>query len=306
VPHTGFLRDSQSQRFDDFLNASRIFMPNGDPCPVEQCSFYTTYATVTGWFMQGKHPGKSFGGLGHMGCCFLLVMERVSAVTGVRTKVPIGGVYRCEAQRWEKVDLAPVQPPSSRNQRNFNEWQTWRLKMYAQLANHWHDPALTDGIGSIYQNRWISSDLLRSYQIDMPLDWGTASATRIVCARVGSASPGDVSRCMQKVWPLLGKRPPRDMPSAEDMELAARSALTSAKAYWDVNSPEVLTNVCKHTLFQNQDFGDCSFVTADGMDSFAVGLQRKQTKHHSDKYSWDGIPWSADGVRGSFCSADGK
>lgn len=306
LPQIGFLRDSQSQRFNDSLNASRIFMPNGDDCPAEQCSYYTTYATVTGWLMEGKHPGKPFGGLGHMGCCFLLVMHRVSAVTGVRTKVPVAGVYRCETQRWEKIDLVPEQPPSSRTPRNFHEWQTWRLKAYAQLATHWQDPPPTDGSGSIYLNRWISSDLLRSYQIDVPLDRGTASATRIVCVRLGTDSPPELTRCMQKIWPERGKKPRRNLPPAEEMELAARLAITSAKTYWDVTSPEVLTNLCKHTVFQNQDFGDCSFVTADGLDSFRVSLQRRQKKHHSDKYSWDGIPWSASGVHGSFCSVDGE
>lgn len=308
IPRTGFIRNRESEQLKGLLQAYRPFTPSGDECDSGRCSYFNVFATVTGWFVTGKHSGKRRGGLGHMGCCYLIVMERVSDVTGKRTEVPFGGLYTCRTDEWHpsNAELAALSTPMVQQRASYEDWLAWRVKLFANVAQHWQDAKVQDG--HIDFAAWTSSDLSRQYQIRTGLDNYPTTIVRVACSPQPAYQPKQATSeilCSQKYWsePQHKGKPPVQLFSAPEPESAARSILSIAEKSWGPPELPLLTNTCKHVASENYDTGGCSFTTQDGKTSAWVELGRTQKqKKKNAQYDWDNRAWSAFHVHASVCS----
>ena len=304
IPRTGFARDRESERFEGLLQAFRPFAPDGQLCGVS-CSYYTVSATITGWFITGKHHGKGLGGLGHMGCCYLLVMERVSGVTGKRTGVPYGGLYTCKTDQWNlsKAELADLSKSSI--PQASGDWRSRRLEFFYKVAAHWHDPEPTGGHVGMVTNSWSSSDLLRQYYFRN--DNEGAAVFRQVCRPKPDNTPRVLTSevlCRAKYWepPRTDRKNRAQSISAGDRETAARKLISIIPQSVGIPESELLLNSCSDEISSNYDTGGCSFASGDGDVSVWVGLGRTQKRNSKGKYDWNHLPWSAYRVQASVCS----
>jgi hypothetical protein len=91
------LKDPAFDQFYKLLRASRNHMPNGERCTGD-CHFYSVTATLTGLFLANTKG--AFAGYGHLGCCSLLVIERVTDVSAEQNAVPLG-MFSCAKTEWD-------------------------------------------------------------------------------------------------------------------------------------------------------------------------------------------------------------
>lgn len=89
------VHDSLLDQFVSDVGATRFRKPNGESCGSE-CLFYDVKATLRGVFFSGLK-----GGFGMEQCCHLLVVEKVTSLSSMRTSVPSGGTYQCASDRWQ-------------------------------------------------------------------------------------------------------------------------------------------------------------------------------------------------------------
>jgi len=243
-----------------------------------------------------------------MGCCYLIVMERVSDVTGKRTEVPFGGLYACQTDEWHpsNAELAALPTPMVQQRTPYEDWLAWRMKLFSNITQHWQDGKVQDGHVDFAD--WTSSDLSRQYQIRTGLDKSPTTIGRVVCSPKPAYQPMQPTSeilCSQKYWsePQHKSEPPVHLFSAPETESAARSTLSTAEKSWGTPEFPLLTNICKHGASRNYDTGSCSFTTQDGKTSAWVELGRTQKqKKKNAQYDWNNIAWSAFHVHASVCS----
>jgi hypothetical protein len=87
------VHDVSLDLFRQRLNAIRI-SPIGDH-PCYGCYLYKVTATLTGIFFAAGNDARHLNGYGHLGCCHLLAIQKVSDVDAVRTPIPMGGSFEC-------------------------------------------------------------------------------------------------------------------------------------------------------------------------------------------------------------------
>jgi len=305
IPRTGFAHNRESERLQGLLQAYRAFAPNGDECG-ESCSYYKVFATMTGWFITGKRRGKGRGGLGHMGCCYLLVMEQVSDVTGVRTEVPYGGVYTCASDEWHpsKIEFSALSSPSAQPA-SFRAWGAARMQFFSNIAQHWHDAEVRDGQISLATNEWISPDLLRRYELRT--DNQSTTVVRQICAARPDHEPKAITSevlCKQKFWEAPPSNPKTHVGpiSEQGQEAAARRLVAAAPPSLGIPEAPPLMNTCNDGVSSNYETAECAFTTSNGDISLWVQLGRTQKRRESGHYDWSGVPWSAYRIHGSICS----
>ena len=299
LPDTTFLHDREAKHFNDLLRAFRVFAPNGDECGPERCSFFRISATLTGRFIAIKTANASY-----IGSCCVLIIERVSGVNATRTEVPFGGVYRCEEQGWSPTAIERAALTSSDSQQTLSrDPRAARLRMFSQIAQHWHDPDIANGNLEITTGGWTSPDLLRRYTI-----LGTGErmiVTRQVCHASADVPPKEISpdfACTHSYWQPSSPAEASLQPDPEpQLASAARNAIAAATASWHTQLPDLLVNTCKHKNDGNFDYGQYSFTTQDGAVSVRVELLRMQKRNKHAQYLWTVIPWTSR-VRGAFCS----
>ncbi|MFY9562499.1 MAG: hypothetical protein WAQ52_19880 [Terriglobales bacterium] len=97
------IRDAPMEDFIAKVRARRQHRVNGQPCDGSLCNFYNVSATLVGLFLYApNNPRNPLGGYGHLGCCHLLVIHRVSDVMAERTPVPSDDVsFTCLTQAWQ-------------------------------------------------------------------------------------------------------------------------------------------------------------------------------------------------------------
>src|SRR6185437_5665928 len=178
------------EQFYKLLRASRNRMPDGEPC-ASDCRFYKVSATLTGLFLAEKTTGKEHVGYGHLGCCSLLVIERVEEVAAERTTVPVGA-FDCEKSEW-KTSSKEV-PELDGYLQCYSNCTGPEESLLGSIAAHWHDsiafsPGSTDGSYSDHTGprpvehlNWLADNMLTRYAIlaekDNP---AKLSVTRQVC-----------------------------------------------------------------------------------------------------------------------------
>jgi len=97
------VRDAQMEEFIQKVRDRRSRQANGQPCEGSLCNFYHLSATLAGLFLAApEDPKGGSKGYGHLGCCHLLVIYRVSEVVAERTPVPLDSVsFTCTTQTWQ-------------------------------------------------------------------------------------------------------------------------------------------------------------------------------------------------------------
>src|SRR5271157_120232 len=84
------VRDAPMEEFIQKVRDRRSRQANGQPCEGSLCNLYQVSATLTGLFLAApEDPNGGSKGYGHLGCCHLLVIHRVSEVVAQRTPVPL-------------------------------------------------------------------------------------------------------------------------------------------------------------------------------------------------------------------------
>ena len=192
------LKDAAFEQFYKLLRASRNRMPNGEPC-ASDCHFYEVSATLTGLFLAEKNTANEHVGYGHLGCCSLLVIERVEEVAAARTMVPIGA-FSCEKSEWA-ADTKEV-PELEGYIQCSSKCNTQTESLIKGVADHWHDFVVfsngsTNGSYSdhtgphpIEHLNWLSNDMLTSYAVlAEKAEPGRLSVTRQVCHPTGKNEP---------------------------------------------------------------------------------------------------------------------
>jgi len=180
-------KDQALSEFLRLLNAERIKAPNGGPC--YDCCYYRVTASLVGRFFAGGWPNKKRAtplpeaGYGHLGCCSLLAIEKVSDVYAERTEIPENARFRCGKRTWK---WTPSRWPD-RAERIANvesgleawrtqDWQRVAAETIQRLAEQWHTkvPATRPQIyldvsGKVERARgtWTSGDWLSMFTIEL-------------------------------------------------------------------------------------------------------------------------------------------
>jgi hypothetical protein len=115
------VRDAAMENFIQKVRDRRSRQANGQPCEGSLCNLYRVSAMLTGLFLAApEDPKGGLKGYGHMGCCHLFVIYRVSNVVAERTPVPLDSAsFTCTAQTWqaEMQEGAELRDPRVTGQR---------------------------------------------------------------------------------------------------------------------------------------------------------------------------------------------
>lgn len=167
------VRDAQFDAFTAHTGAYRTLQPNGQQCKSHKaCAYYEVVATYTGKFFAGRTgAGKVLPGFGHMGCCHLFVIERISDVVPKRSLVPSEETkFHCKAESWQSgYSLLPTPSLSDHLAAN-------KQFLAEQLRGHGDEPLiqvmeqnLSWYAGMSGYLIWASPDLLTTYTVQLPV-----------------------------------------------------------------------------------------------------------------------------------------
>ena len=192
------LKDAAFEQFYKLARASRNRMPDGEPC-ASDCHFYKVSATLTGLFLAEKNTANEHVGYGHLGCCGLLVIERVEEVAAEQTSVPVGA-FGCEKSEWKAT--AKEVPELDAYLQCFSNCNKQTESLIRRVAAHWSDSLAfssgrTNGSYSDHTGpqpvehlNWMSDDMLTRYAIlAEEADPAQLSVTRQVCHPTGAKEP---------------------------------------------------------------------------------------------------------------------
>lgn len=180
-------KNQELSKFLRLLNAAREKAPNGGPC--YDCYYYRVTASLVGRFFAGGWPNKKQStplpeaGYGHLGCCSLLAIEKVSDVSAERTEIPDNPRFRCKKRTWKWTPSGwPDKVERIANVENGVEswrtehWDRVAVEAVRQLAEKWHSkvPATRPQIyldvsGKVERAKgtWTSDDWLSMFTIEL-------------------------------------------------------------------------------------------------------------------------------------------
>jgi hypothetical protein len=164
------IRNAPMEDFIAKVRARRKRQVNGEPCREFLCNLYDVSANIVGLFLAApNNPRNPMSGFGHLGCCHLLVIHKVSDVTAERTPVPDDeGNFTCSKQSWEAEFSMPENSMMDRQALN-------RRFLAQQLRQH-GDAELIEVMQNTLSRYagidgrlvWTSPDLLTTYSIPYP------------------------------------------------------------------------------------------------------------------------------------------
>ncbi len=189
------VRDAQMEEFIEKVQARRSRQVNAQPCSGSLCNFYNVSATLTGLFLAAPEDQKGgLRGYGHLACCHLLVIYRVSDFRAERTSVPLDSVsFTCTTQTWraEMPDGAEIRDPRVTYQRLLA--REMRRHGDAELVATMQSTISKDA-GTERSLQWTSPDLQTIYSIAQPRR--NAHQTRAPGPRKPSALTVTRERCV--------------------------------------------------------------------------------------------------------------
>jgi hypothetical protein len=184
-------KDDEFKKFFRLLTAERMTAPTGVPCFYD-CYQYHVTATLTGQFFAGKEwhrPGDGktvYLGYGHMGCCSLFVIQKVSDVESEPTSIPIGENFDCSHQIWQlPIDRSAVIAQQKAVQSHLVEQpvvEEFGEKLIRDQMRSKHDQFdsgdnTVDYVGKFEHEKkstyiWLAKDKLTSYSVEFErFDW---------------------------------------------------------------------------------------------------------------------------------------
>ena len=170
---SAILRDSSFQTFEERAHLRRAELPDRQPCEFrKECNYYDVVATFTGKFFA-KELSQQAGprGYGHMSCCHLIVIDKISEVAFQRTPVPRDDqVFSCTSITWQSdYPATPVSSIDERVNRNrqFMMDQA-RSRGDGLLADKMQNSPPWHFVGLMGSLVWSSPDLLTTYTAKFP------------------------------------------------------------------------------------------------------------------------------------------
>jgi len=313
------VRDAALDEFQSYLQAFRPKKPDGRRCYLEVCAFYKVTATLTGRFFAGKTETSPNGtqylhGYGHMGCCHLLIIQQVSAVSATRTNMPAGVEFACSSDTWEPAPeeaktLTDSQPCS-------DPWQCMQ-KRFGKIAAHWGDKidsaeqaiggtdfwVLPNGLSAYFVREERPSKKVKSVgpsrisilrQFCRPVSSEPASTGRIVCDRESWSAKED--KAGFHVLQDLAKKGERML--VVNGRRASWDAVEWATKQWKTLPGSSLNlDGCGNLGIGKHRAGYCDWSSPDGMQSVTVRLEIMKNLR------WDQDPWVATRVDAILCHA---
>lgn len=318
-------RNADLELFTRRTAAARLAGPD-NLCQYSECRLYEVSATLTGIFFATS-PDSPLSGYGHLACCHLIAIEKISQVEARRTSVPAGGRFACTTDTWE-MDAAQA--------RHFAEFQSDsgdRLvamrEQVKPIAAHWGDSIPESGPSGFLREDppgWQSADLLKTYFVQLNYgdeqqstgDLKGATAFRKAChAVVAPYSLKTPIGCRDFVSEFsidateakrLRKLAAEGGPESWRIgtpEQAAQKALEEAAGRWGVApSPELKLQECsKPEMLGDDQLSACTWIDPDSMQTFSVGLIRPGYLRQS---KWDESPWIMSFSNATVCTAERK
>ena len=293
---------------------------------------YDITATLTGVFFAAPDSTPQVErGYGHLSCCHLFAIEKVSDVDAQRNSIPAGGRFDCTTEKRqigaaEAVRLAAeirpcepfqdchgVTPPELVEVPGiYGENVDWSLGTYGS------------GMTEIPQGTvWRSDNLLESYSLDFKHQNSReksgpiigAEASRRVCKSLSPPYPRTttiVCRSLSATFEdsTITAANFRDEPRVrgeswrcEPAPTATRTALADAARRLKLQLPDDLhfDNCGGRWADKESQSIWCSAEDQNGMLQFAICLKRYGFLRHGK--SWDTVPWVLVGSDGTACSA---
>jgi hypothetical protein len=196
------LRNAAMEDFVAKVAARRKQRVNGEPCDSSICNFYNVSATIVGlFFFAPNNPRNPQGGYGHLGCCHLLVIHRVSEVSAEPTPVPSDDTnFTCIKQTWQ------AESPTGAD--DLLDRQVASKRFLAQQMRHHGDGDLVEVMqNTVSKNAgitgtlvWTSPDLQTIYSAPFPQE-----KQKKKNARSGPAA-GTITVTRERCVPLPEKR----------------------------------------------------------------------------------------------------
>ena len=192
-------KDDEFKKFLRLLTAERKTAPTGVHCFYD-CYQYRVTATLTGQFFAGKEwhrPGDGkviYMGYGHMGCCSLFVIQKVSDVESDTTSIPIGDNFDCAYQIWQlPIDRSAVIAQQKAVLSHLVEQpvvEELGEKLIRDQMRNKHDQFdsgdnTVDYVGKFEHEKkstyiWLAKDKLTSYSVEFQrFDWLSPYAAKI-------------------------------------------------------------------------------------------------------------------------------
>jgi hypothetical protein len=312
-------RNADLDLFKRRLEARRL----NDELHCNQCSLYRVTATLTGVFFAASDDGS----YGHLGCCHLLAIERISDVEAERTETPEGGYYVCSTEYWKiPADEAKSLHDKVEKAERSNDDSEQKKVLSAELnavAGHWGDSVNLDTgylPWGVTVDAWRSPDSLRTYKLEMepsskdgsPAD-PMASRTKcqadrpplpmttnIGCRTLNATfeAKADAERVQQLV------KHKQDSWRLAPAEVAAKFALDNASAQWKVTLlPDLKLGGCSVPKIATGDqFTWCSWFDPNAMQWVSVSLTRFGSSRHGR--NWSLVPWLFTYATGVICNTE--
>jgi hypothetical protein len=317
--------DASLDLFRERLAAERTSF-NGKACG-DACRLYRVTATLSGVFFAGRNEGLP--GYGHLGCCHLLVIERVSDVAARRTPVPAGGQFDCSEETWDlESDKVLSHQEQARTCNGFADCSRKLFDEIATVARQKGDEITRSDDDHFYpfldQAVWTSPDLLKTYSLETrfrdsihrtgPLDGITV--TRATCKPVSPPLPLDTSigcRSFHSDFATTAKTASQikdytqrahDDSQTGTPDRAAERALEEATKHWGIIPRHgVKFDSCQKPMdFEGTRFSECQWLDSEGMERFSVQVRKfASLRHHRN---WNAVPWILSSGSGFVCVAE--
>ena len=318
-------RNADLELFTRRTGAVRLAGPD-KLCEYSECRLYEVSATLIGIFFAAP-PDSPVSGYGHLGCCHLLAIEKVSQVEARRTSVPAGGRFACTTDTWE-MDATQAQHIAE-FQSDSDDRVVAIREQVKPIAAHWGDSVPENGPSGFGREDplgWQSADLLKTYAFQLHYedeqhhagDLKGATAFRKVChatvapyslkTPIGcrdfvSESPIDAAEA-KHLQKLAAEGGPESWRIGTP-EHAAQKALEEAAKRWRVvPAPELKLQECsKPEMLGDDQLSACTWIDPDSMQTFSVGLIRPGYLRQS---KWDESPWIMSFSNATVCTAEKK
>lgn len=301
--------DAELDLFKGRLEARRLRTLAGSWC--QTCRLYNLTASFYGLFLAASsRPEEFLRGYGHLECCHLFVMEKITGVEAVRTEIPAGGRFVCSTDSWELDDTAEA----ATEERECSDWRDCdqaRRESLRVLAEHWHDKVNLDK-GDLANWEWISPDLLITYRLIRPdQDTGKseahAAAQRTVCKPAEAPYPLSTPvRCKALYSEFNTSK--KEIAEAEHwngkLEEVSRLALEEAARRWGVQLMAGLSPIkCSSpAMFEGDQSMWCEWREPTAMQEFTIRISRSHFLRKGQE--WNKVPWTLVNGTGTACEAE--
>jgi len=311
------LHDANLEVFKGRLVAQRITAPDGSLC-YGDCQLYDVTASLVGLFMAApKGANGAFSGYGHMGCCHLLTIQRITEVDAKRTDVPAGGKFRCSRETWE-MDQAQARVAFAHCKcTDLADCRIAIGEQFGMVAEHWADKVdLNKGSAENFLSGaplWRSADMQTTYLLGAHYRderHGTglllgATATRTACQAIEAPYPQTTPiRCKElfsdfdvprkeKLDTVISAPSPR---WNGDKETVSRLALQEAAKRWGVDLlPGLSLQECSKPKAYQDQYTWCRWSEPTSMQGFSIQISRSHFQHTWKLTRGDGMACVAEG-----------